>query len=59
MVIGKQHIFQVSDLGENEFFFKTALLDKFDTEEILALRTAATCVPHFSEVTLGCKCKYE
>ena len=58
-VVGAHHTYCVSDIGQNEFSFKAAMLDCFDEKKILELRAAATQIPHFSEVTLGCKSKYE
>ena len=53
------HIYNVSDLGVNEFSLKVAILDEPDLKRAAELREAAGNPLFFSEVTLGCKSKYE
>ena len=57
--IEEEHIYDVSGLGESSFTIKVAELDSFDEKRVLELREAISAPLHFSEVTLGCKSKYE
>lgn len=58
-IIPDGHIYDVSGVGESSFQLKVAELEKFDEQKVLELRGTASCPLDFSEVTLGCKSKYE
>ena len=59
LMIPENHTYQVSGLGVSEFSLKLAMLEHFDEKRVIELREAVSNPLFFSEVTLGCKSKYE